>query len=159
MADHMMTKSRVRRRRDDAPPWANAHAGHVVASLLVAIMLWLGEVSIASVSAEAALPSSECQNAVTTADMRKCSANRYQAAQRALNEVYAGLMHKMDGGQRIKLRTAQRAWLRFRDAEADFVADTQRGGTLAWVLRTQTLADLTVARTEELRKNVSVYRR
>jgi uncharacterized protein YecT (DUF1311 family) len=95
---------------------------------------------------------SECENAVTTAAMRTCEASRYAAAQRELDAAYQGLMDHIDSGQKVKLRTTQRAWLRFRDANSDFQASLVQGGTLAPLIRIAALAEMTKTRTEELRK-------
>jgi uncharacterized protein YecT (DUF1311 family) len=46
------------------------------------------------------------------------------------------------------------AWVRFRDANADFLADVAQGGTLAPVLRVIALADMTEARSRELKKTL-----
>ena len=94
----------------------------------------------------------ECENAVTTAAMRTCEASRYAAAQRELDAAYQSLMDHVDSGQKVKLRTTQRAWLRFRDTNSDFQASLVQGGTLAPLIRISSLTEMTKARTEELRK-------
>ena len=99
-------------------------------------------------------PSVDCKNAQTTADMRACENARYEKAEQELNMVYENLMQKLDSGQQEKLRVAQRAWLKFRDANADFMADAARGGTLEPLIRTSVLADMTAARAAELRKQL-----
>jgi uncharacterized protein YecT (DUF1311 family) len=94
----------------------------------------------------------ECETAATTAAMRTCEASRYATAQRELASAYQDLMNHLDGGQQQKLRITQRAWLRFRDANADFQASLARGGTLAPLVRIASLTEMTKARTEELKK-------
>ena len=94
----------------------------------------------------------ECDNAITTADMRACEASRYATAQRELNAAYEGMMTHLNSGQKEKLRLAQRAWLRFRDSNADFQASLVQGGTLAPLVRISVLTDMTKARTLELNK-------
>ncbi len=93
-----------------------------------------------------------CRNETTTAAMRVCENARYQRAERELNAAYKDLMRQLDDGQREKLRLAQTTWLRFREANADFQADTARGGTLAPLIRISVLADMTAARAAELKK-------
>lgn len=94
-----------------------------------------------------------CENAVTTAAMRTCEGLRYTTANRELDEAYQGLMDQLDAGQKEKLRIAQRAWLHFRDANADFESGRAQGGTLAPLLRLGTLTEMTIARTQELKKD------
>jgi uncharacterized protein YecT (DUF1311 family) len=43
-------------------------------------------------------------------------------------------MEQLDDKRKQKLKTAQRAWLVYRDAEAEFSADHARGGSLAGYL-------------------------
>ena len=61
-------------------------------------------------------------------------------------------MKHLDGEQKQKLRITQRAWLRFRGANANFQASLVRGGTLAPLVRIGSLTEMTKARTEELKK-------
>jgi len=93
-----------------------------------------------------------CENAVTTAAMRNCEASRYATAQQDLDSAYRDLMTHLDGEQKQKLRITQRAWLRFRGANADFQASLARGGTLAPLVRIGSLTEMTKARAEELKK-------
>jgi uncharacterized protein YecT (DUF1311 family) len=95
---------------------------------------------------------SDCSTATTTASMRTCTIARYETVQRDLDETIGKLEKSLDtiGNQRLK--DAQAAWVKFRDANADFIADSARGGTLAPVLRESALADMTEARSNELKK-------
>ncbi|HVO49189.1 MAG TPA: lysozyme inhibitor LprI family protein [Steroidobacteraceae bacterium] len=111
---------------------------------------------IQAAAADAGQPGSstgrECDNAQTTAAMRACENARYQQAEQTMNATYRALMSELDEAGRAKLRRAQQAWLRFRAAEADFQADAVRGGTLAPLVRTSVLADLTESRWGQLSK-------
>jgi uncharacterized protein YecT (DUF1311 family) len=111
---------------------------------------------VISLSARAAVQKvgtgTDCKNATTTAAMRACENARFQKAEQELNAVYKNLMQQLDDVRREKLRLAQRAWLRFREANANFEADAARGGTLAPLIKVTVLADMTEARTAELKK-------
>lgn len=96
--------------------------------------------------------SGECASAVTTAAMRNCEESRYATEQQELDSAYQDLMKHLDGGQKQKLRKTQRAWLRFRDANADFQASLMEGGTLAPLVRIGSLTEMTKARAQELKK-------
>jgi uncharacterized protein YecT (DUF1311 family) len=95
---------------------------------------------------------SECANPVTTAAMRNCEASRYTIALQELSAAYQGLMKRLDRGQKEKLRITQRAWLRYRDANADFQASLIQGGTLAPLVKVSSLTEMTKARTQELKR-------
>jgi uncharacterized protein YecT (DUF1311 family) len=95
-----------------------------------------------------------CSSETTTAGMRSCENNRYQRAEHALDAVYAELMKQLDAAGKEKLRTAQSAWLQFRQAETDFEAQVAEGGTLAPLIRITVMADMTEARAVELKKSL-----
>jgi uncharacterized protein YecT (DUF1311 family) len=97
---------------------------------------------------------SGCESATTTAEMRACENTRYEKADRDLNAVYKQLMSQLDENRQDKLRTAQRAWLQFREANADFAASLAEGGTLAPLLKISAIVEMTEARTSELKKDL-----
>lgn len=97
-------------------------------------------------------PDRECENAQTTAAMRECENSRFERADQKMNAAYRDLMSSLDEPGRAKLRRAQQAWIKFRDAEAAFRADAARGGTLAPLIRMSVLADMTESRWEQLLK-------
>jgi uncharacterized protein YecT (DUF1311 family) len=96
----------------------------------------------------------QCGSETTTAAMLNCENLRYQRAQQALESVYADLMKRLDETGKAKLRTVQAAWVRFRRTDSDFEADIAREGTLAPLIRVTVLADITEARTRELKKSL-----
>lgn len=100
-------------------------------------------------SAGAGLP---CSNATTTAQMLGCENDRLNKANAELNRVYGQLMQAQDAAGKRQLRAAEAAWIRFRDADANFRANAASGGTLAPLLRTTSLADATETRAAELTK-------
>ena len=62
-------------------------------------------------------------------------------------------MTKTDQQGLAKLTAAQRAWIAFRDAQAELEADMEaRGGSLAPMIYAGVRAGLTKARTKELEK-------
>jgi uncharacterized protein YecT (DUF1311 family) len=82
--------------------------------------------------------------------MRECEIARYQQAEADMTAAYHRLRTKLDARGRAKLQRAQQAWRTFRDAEAVFQADAVKGGTLAPLIRTNVLADMTEARWRQL---------
>ena len=96
--------------------------------------------------------SSQCENAQTTAAMRTCENIRYEKANEHMLVAYQNLLKKLKDPEKLKLRQAQTAWLKYRDAEGDSEATAAEGGTLAPLIRTSVMADLTELRTRQLLK-------
>lgn len=75
----------------------------------------------------------------------------FEKVDRRLNAVYAKVQKQLDVEGRAKLRIAQRAWVEFRDAEAELHADTEaRGGSMAPLILFGTMTRLTEARIKQL---------
>ena len=71
-----------------------------------------------------------CDNAQTQAEMNDCAAKEYRAADQKLNKLYADLSSKLEPERLAKLKEAQRAWIKFRDADCEFQAYLNKGGTI-----------------------------
>ena len=95
-----------------------------------------------------------CANPQTTAEMRDCAGKEYKQADDELNRVYRQLMTKIgnDEGRKTALKTAQQAWIKYRDANRDFASYLNRGGTIEPVIRYNVMAGMTVSRMKELRE-------
>jgi uncharacterized protein YecT (DUF1311 family) len=57
-----------------------------------------------------------CNAANTQAEINQCFGDAYQKADKDLNQLYAQVTKKQDARGRVRLRTAQWAWLKYRDA-------------------------------------------
>jgi uncharacterized protein YecT (DUF1311 family) len=57
--------------------------------------------------------------AQSQAEMNEQAAKDFDAADAAMNKAYKQLMNKLDKDAQAKLKSAQRAWLSFRDAQAN----------------------------------------
>ena len=91
----------------------------------------------------------------TTADMKLCSAGRYKLADDELNRVYRRLLAKLDDeNHRTTLKTAQQAWLKYRDTNCDFVSYLNRGGSIYSVVVTECMIDMTNSRRKELNEEI-----
>ena len=87
------------------------------------------------IAAPVALPTSHA-NAQSQAEMNRQAAKDFHKADAELNSAYAALMAKLpDAEGKEKLKESQRAWIAFRDAEAAFVAEQARGGSMAPTIR------------------------
>jgi len=86
-------------------------------------------------------------------EMNREAADNFTAADAKLNKVYQQLVSKLDEESKGKLRSAQRAWVQFRDAQAAFEADAEaRGGSLAPLIHESCRTELTQQRTKELQR-------
>ncbi|HXJ78222.1 MAG TPA: lysozyme inhibitor LprI family protein [Candidatus Methylomirabilis sp.] len=134
---------------------ASSRSAAVLAFSLLGLLCALGWPAHASAEDQPprSATTARCENAQTTAAMRECELRRYQQADIEMTAAYQALMGQLDQIGRTKLRQAQRAWVKYRDAEADLQADAARGGTLAPLIRASALADLTESRREQLRKD------
>jgi uncharacterized protein YecT (DUF1311 family) len=112
--------------------------------------LFLGLVPAADLSAS----ERDCKDAVSTAEMRTCVNERYQAADAELNRVYRQLASQLSGMRREQLKAAQQAWIVFRDKNAAFAASVVEGGTLYPLLEITELTNLTKQRTDQLRAHL-----
>lgn len=97
------------------------------------------------------LYASDCEDATTNVALKECLSAKLSLADNDMNVAYVKLMSLLnDKVAKEKLKKTQRAWLTFRDAEAEFSADFMRGGTGAGVLYISTLTSITNTRTKEL---------
>ena len=86
-------------------------------------------------------------------DMNAEAAVEFAMADKELNEVYAKVLGVLDDGSKEKLKKSQRAWVAYRDAEADFSADAEaRGGSMWPLIHEGTRARLTKERVKSLRE-------
>lgn len=84
------------------------------------------------------------------AEMNMQAAKDFQKADKELNRVYAKLNKALEPSKRKRLVTAQRAWIKFRDAESDFWASEMEGGSAEPMLYSGHQAQMTKQRTREL---------
>ncbi|MBU0644356.1 MAG: DUF1311 domain-containing protein [Alphaproteobacteria bacterium] len=97
---------------------------------------------------------------MTQTDMNICSYQDYQAADAVLNETYAWAMDraKTYGDTAADaLRSAQRAWIPYRDAACDAEAVLYEGGSIQPLIMNSCLANLTRQRTDEMRSAYQTY--
>ena len=64
----------------------------------------------------------DCKNAYSTADTNECENLKYIQADKKLNETYKKLISKLDPEAKELLKKAQKAWIVYRDSNADFNA-------------------------------------
>jgi uncharacterized protein YecT (DUF1311 family) len=89
-------------------------------------------------------------------ELNRTSQAEYDKADARLNTTYKKLLAKLDDEGRKKLIAAERAWVAYRDAQADFEADAAaRGGSMEPMEYNEACLALTEARIKELTKAIA----
>ena len=94
----------------------------------------------------------------TQIELNRKQAAEFEKADAQLNEIYKRVLvaaTAVDKERKQKLINAQRAWLLFRKAEAEFEADEVRGGMAYPMVYDGVLTDLTEERVKTLKKALS----
>ena len=92
-----------------------------------------------------------CADAQSQAEMNMCWGKEYKAADARLNKTYQDFMSKLEESEKVQLKNAQQAWLKYRDVNCEFVADQYKGGTMRPMIAAICLAETTNNRTTELK--------
>lgn len=92
----------------------------------------------------------------TTFGMRTCLGEEHERQDARLNRVYQALIGALSPEREEALRVAQRAWIRYRDANCDFYYDPQ-GGTAAGLAASSCLLSETADRADELERLGRTY--
>ena len=87
--------------------------------------------------------------------LNACAYQRYQAADKMLNTVYAKVAASEDAVGKPLLKRAEVAWIAYRDAECALEADAFRGGSAAPMLENACLERLTKAQTASLQGSMA----
>lgn len=121
-----------------------SHPARFAASIIFAITCGVYGANPASAA--------DCADATSTPEMAACAQRELDQNDARLNDVYKRLMapNRLDGRGRDLLREAQRAWIKFRDADCAWSADAWRGGTGESTAHLSCLADHTGRRAEAL---------
>ena len=95
-----------------------------------------------------------CPNAETQFEMNQCAARDYRAADAVLNRTYQRLVAMLNDEEKSQLKTAQTAWLKYRDSNCEFVGDEFKGGSMRPLIYASCLADMTRKRTVEIKNQI-----
>jgi uncharacterized protein YecT (DUF1311 family) len=84
-------------------------------------------------------------------EMNQTAESDFEKADARLNAAYKKVLAKEDEDGKKKLIAAEKAWVAYRDAEADYEADSQaRGGSMEPMIYSGTEATLTEDRIKQL---------
>lgn len=107
----------------------------------------------------------DCSKAMAQQDLNICAEEEWQVADADLNIAYREVMAEFQAldadlpphlqGAEEALRTAQRAWITYRDAHCTTEGFQMRGGSAEALVVYGCLREMTIDRTEELRTLVA----
>ncbi len=107
----------------------------------------------------------DCENAMAQQDLNICQYRDFETADAELNAVWkeARVAAKQADaeydenlkGEEAALLAAQRGWIAYRDGECDLAGFEARGGSMEPMLVSGCLAELTRARTKQLKAYIS----
>ena len=107
----------------------------------------------------------DCNDAMAQQDMNICAHRDFEVADAELNAAWKearDAAKEMDAEQSEDLKgavaallAAQRGWIAYRDGECDLAGFEARGGSMEPMLVSSCLADVTRARTNELKKFIT----
>lgn len=80
---------------------------------------------------------------LSQSDLNQASSQAYSSADFMLNKAYQQLMGALEGKEKDSLKSAQKAWLTFRDLNTKFIADQYAGGSIAPMMKNQALTEMT----------------
>lgn len=108
----------------------------MTASCLALLRYILVPACLLAVPAGALAAEPDCKDAITTPAMNACAWAGQQQVEARLNAVYRKTLQQLEdegpprAAARKKLIVAQRAWIKFRDADCDAVDAKWAGGTI-----------------------------
>ncbi|OPA84775.1 hypothetical protein BFW86_23780 [Pseudomonas fluorescens] len=85
----------------------------------------------------------------TTADMVTCNIKETKVQDTRLNKAYQTALAAQEGNRKQQLQDVQRLWIKYRDANCQFIGSAT-GGTIDQVNGTGCVLDMTQARAQEL---------
>lgn len=89
--------------------------------------------------------------AQTTADMEKEAGAALEKADAELNKVYKELRETLSEDEKERLKEVQKLWITYRDKEAEFAASLYDGGSMAGLVKINTMTTATENRVQGLK--------
>lgn len=93
----------------------------------------------------------DCNNAQTQGEMNECAVADYKKADKELNSAYQQALKKTSGEQRNLLKSAQKKWIFYRDADCKFQTQNTIDGSVYQMNMGICLKNKTEQRTKELK--------
>jgi uncharacterized protein YecT (DUF1311 family) len=98
-----------------------------------------------------------CNDAANQMQMNECAETAFKNADDELNSVYGNIVRRLKTDEVAKklLVAAQKAWLRFRDAECVFISSASSGGSIYPVIVANCRTNITQERVNGLKRYLS----
>src|SRR4029078_2700471 len=98
-----------------------------------------------------------CNDAANQMQMKECAETAFKNAADELNSIYGNIVRRLktDEVANKLLVAAQKAWLRFRDAECAFISSASSGGSLYPMIVENLPANITQERVNGLKRYLS----
>jgi uncharacterized protein YecT (DUF1311 family) len=93
---------------------------------------------------------SACPSPLSGAEETACFASALKKSDADLNQLYGRIQKVVEGDDLAELKTAQRLWMQFRDANCQAEYSLYSGGSAAPMVKLACLEGMTRHRTEEL---------
>ncbi len=100
---------------------------------------------------------------MTTIGMKECTEQAAEEWDQELNHVYKDLMRRLDPESKEKLRSAQRAWIKYKELEVNNISSIYgysfqnvNGGTMLIPMEAAAILEITKARALELSSYLSI---
>lgn len=87
-----------------------------------------------------------------------CAGRQFREASADLKRVRDGLNAEMEARSRVRLRAAERAWLRYRKTNCDAEASHFEGGTIQPLIQLRCMTRVTRDRAAELKAQLQTLR-
>lgn len=94
-----------------------------------------------------------CEGAQTQTDMNICSGQAYEKADKELNATYQKALKNLEGSNPQKIenfKEIQRTWIKFRDLNCHYASSLYEGGTIAALIYSECMRELTEQRTKQI---------
>ena len=124
------------------------------AGALCALLAACAAVAAAQGAAARGEQEDPCPGARTQQELNQCASRAFQKADAELNKLYQQLMKDAGAAEKAKLRAAQLAWIKFRDAHCEYEAFSNTGGSIYPMVYSFCLAELTGQRSEQFRETL-----
>ena len=109
------------------------------------LLLFVGGASAADVN---------CKDPVDQMSMNICAGRDYKSSDKKLNTAYQALSKTITPGGLQKLKSAQKAWIAYRDAQCDFDTSGHEDGSIYPMIQSLCLDALTQAQTTHLNEQL-----
>ncbi|MEQ9969287.1 lysozyme inhibitor LprI family protein [Pectobacterium carotovorum] len=94
----------------------------------------------------------DCNNANTQLEMSQCAADEYKKVDGELNRLYQDVVKRVVIEEhKALLKSAQRKWIAYRDADCEFQTFPTTGGSVHGMVYSQCLTEKTAERVKEFK--------